>query len=442
MKKTSRRTFLSQSALSLASASAGMSATTFPSMICMPNTLQSHAVEPSPNNRLQIGVIGVDGQGRYNWGELLRTASDIVALCDVDETRAGAARGQFPKAKFFSDYRKLLEMKQLDAVLIATPDHHHAPAASRALQSGLHVYCEKPLTHSVAESRHLAELARSKKRVTQMGTQIHAGNNYRRVVEVIRQQVIGKVKEVHVWVGKSWGGTGKRPTEKVEIPKTLSWDTWLGPAKERPFNPTYVGGGDWRRWWDFGGGTLADMACHFCDLPFWALDLKYPTKISARGPSLNPEMAATWMEVEYDFPDLKFFWYDGGKKPALLNDKKVPINWGDGVIFVGEKGMLAANYGTYKLFPEDKFKDFKAPPQSIPNSIGHHKEWVEACKSGGQTTCNFTYSGRLTETVLLGVVAFRTGKTLEWDATKLKVTNVPEAEELIKGYHRKGWELV
>jgi predicted dehydrogenase len=231
------------------------------------------------------------------------------------------------------------------------------------------------------------------------------------------------------------------------VPKTFDWDLWLGPVVgDRDYHPAYTEGGKWRSWWDFGGGTLADMACHYCDLPFWALKLRHPTRVHATGPELNPEMCAVWSQVEYDFPargDLpavKLYWYDGGKRPERL--AKDDPNWkGDGVLFVGEKGCLISGYGEHKLLPENDFKGFARPAPTIPKSIGHHREWVEACKSGGATTCNFDYSGALTEAVLLGVVSLRVGKPLNWDAETLTAKGCPEAAKLIRREYRKGWEI-
>jgi predicted dehydrogenase len=303
--------------------------------------------KPSANERLHVGVVGVAGQGAYDLGEVAKTGAAIVALCDVDERRTGDARRAHPKATFYTDFRKLIGHKGLDAVVVATPDHTHAVATLAALKANLHVYCEKPLTHTVAEARLVAETAKKQKRVTQMGTQIHAGDNYRRVVELIQAGAIGAVREAHVWVGKVWSG-GKRPTEKPTVPKGLHYDLWLGPAPHRPYHPDYLPE-KWRGWWDFGGGTLADMACHFTDLPFWALKLRHPTRVSAEGSPVDPETTAKWTIVTYEFPSrekmpaVKLTWYDGGKKPALLKEKKLP-NWGDGVLFVGDKGMLQANY--------------------------------------------------------------------------------------------------
>src|SRR5262249_43599067 len=246
--------------------------------------------KPSANDRLHVGVIGVAGRGEYDWTNVEKAGAAIVAFCDVDEKRTGKIRDRFPAAKFYVDFRKLLEQKGLDAVVIATPDHTHAPATMAALKAGLHVYCEKPLTHSVHEARLVAETAAKQKRVTQMGTQIHAEDNYRRVVELVQSGAIGTVREVHVWCDKELSA-GKRPAETPPVPKGLDSDLWLGPAPYRPYHPAYIPF-HWRRWWDFGGGTLADMACHHMDLPFWALKLRHPTKVTAEGPPPDPEAAA------------------------------------------------------------------------------------------------------------------------------------------------------
>ncbi len=413
--------------------------------------------KPGPNERLQVGVIGVAAQGAYDWGEVAKAGAEIVAWCDVDETRTGTARSTFPRASFDVDFRALLDRKGIDAVVIATPDHTHAVATVAALKSGRHVYCEKPLTHDVFEARIVAQTAAREKRVTQLGTQIHnhPSGNYRRCVELIQSGAIGAVKEVHVWCGTSYGGA-KRPTETEPVAKGLNWDLWLGTAPERPF---YRGKADarshycyepfnWRRWWDFGGGTLADMACHHIDLPFWALKLRHPTRVSAEGsPSPDAEATADWLIVRYDFPargelpPVKLTWYDGGKRPPHFAAGQLP-KWGDGSLFVGEKGMLLAGYTGRKLLPEKEFEGFVVPKATIADSVGHHKEWVEACKSGDlKTTCNFDYAGALTEAVLLGNVSYRVGKALEWDADKLRATNCPAAEKYLRRQYRKPWTL-
>jgi predicted dehydrogenase len=426
--RISRRRFLQ------ATAAAGLSA---------PLVRVARAARPPANERLAVGVIGVAGQGEHDWKNIAAGGAEIVAWCDVDENRTGTARKFAPDAKFYTDFRKLIDHKGLDAVMVATPDHTHAVATLTALRAGLHVFCEKPLTHNVYEARLVAETAAKKKRVTQMGTQIHAGDNYRRVVELIRSGAIGTVSEVHVWCGKSWGG-GDRPKETPDIPKGLHWDLWLGPAPYRPYHPAYVPF-NWRGWWDFGGGTLADMACHHMDLPFWALGLRHPTKVSAEGPPLKPETTAKWQIVHYDFPArgdapaVRLTWYDGGKRPPQFAQGLLP-KWGDGNLFVGTKGMLLADYNKHVLLPEKDFADFKPPRPTIPSSVGHYKEWVEACKTGGPTTCNFTYSGALTEAVLLGNVSYRLGKPIEWDAKNLKASE-PEAEKFLRTEYRKGWTL-
>jgi predicted dehydrogenase len=326
---------------------------------------------------------------------------------------------------------------------VATPDHTHAPATLTALRAGLHVFCEKPLTHTVYEARLVAETAAKHKRVTQMGTQIHGGDNYRRVVELIQSGAIGAVNEVHVWVSTTYGGAD-RPKEMPKVPAGLDWDLWLGPAPKRPYHPTYVPF-YWRGWWDFGGGALADMACHYMDLPFWALKLRHPTKINAEGPPPHPESTPHGLTVHYDFPargelpPVKLTWYDGGKRPALFAQGKLP-KWGNGVLFIGSKGMLLADYGKRKLLPEKQFADFTPPKPTIANSIGHYKEWVEACKHGGPTTCNFDYSGALTEAVLLGNVSYRLGKPIEWDAKKFKA-NEAGAEKYLRPVYHNGWTL-
>jgi predicted dehydrogenase len=394
------------------------------------------------SERVRVGVVGLNNQGAYNWGELAhKTDCEVVAICDVDDRVTAAARKQFPKATFYTDYRRMIDAKGLDAVLCATPDHHHFPCAHRALSAGLHTYCEKPLAHTVWEARTLAELANKNKLVTQMGTQIHAGDNYRRVVEMVKNGVIGPITEVHCWVGGAFNGNGKRPNPKP-VPAGLDWDLWLGPAQERPYAPEYVPF-YWRRYWAFGGGKMADMACHHMDLPFWALDLRHPTKVNATGSPPTPETAEDWIECEYEFPargelpPVKLTWHDGGKRPHYFAEGKLP-KWGDGTLFVGEKGMFLADYGRRVLLPEEKFKGVDGD-HSIPTSVGHHKEWIEAIKLGGPTTCRFDYSGALTEAVLLGVVSYRVGKLLEWDPKTLKAKGVPEADGFIKKAYRKGW---
>jgi predicted dehydrogenase len=396
----------------------------------------------SPNEKLNIGVIGVANRGRDNLGGVAN--QNIVALCDVDENFLAAAAEQFPQAKKYRDFRKLLEQKDIDAVVISTTDHTHAVATVRALDSGRHVYCEKPLTHTVSEARIVARKAREQKRVTQMGTQIHAGSNYRRVVELVRSGAIGPVREVHHWVGSVWSGS-PRPAETPPAPANLDWDLWLGPARPRPYHPMYHPA-HWRGYWAFGGGAASDMGCHHMDLSFWALGLRHPTTVEAEGPAVDEEIAPPWLMTRYEFPargeqpPVKLHWYNGDKRPALMTEGKIP-DWGGGTLFIGDKGMLLADYGRHVLLPEKEFEGFARPDPFIPDSIGHYAEWVEACKTGGETTCNFDYSGALTESVLLGNVAYRTGRKLHWNPEKLEASNVREAERFIQHRYRRGWAI-
>ncbi len=410
-------------------------------------TAKSWGGEPpkSPNEKLNLAGIGVGGQGGWDIGEC--ASENIVALCDVDDRRAAGSYSRFPKAQRFRDFRKMLETmgREIDAVVIGTPDHTHAPPAVMAMEMGKHCYCEKPLAHCVYEVRRMIEVANKHKLATQMGTQIHAGSNYRRVVELVQSGAIGPVQEVHVWHPVAYGG-GDRPKETPPVPPELDWDLWLGPAPWRPYHPVYLPGA-WRSWWDFGTGGLGDFGCHYMDLPFWALKLRHPTSIEpVEGPPIHPERTSPGLVIRYEFPargdlpPVTMTWYDGGKKPNFLAERKVP-DWGAAVLFIGQKGMLIADYGRRQLLPEDQFAGFQPPEKTIPDSIGHHAEWIRACKTGEPTTCNFDYSGTLAETVLLGTVAHRVGRKLVWDAENLKAVGCPEADRFIRKTYREGWQL-
>jgi len=424
-----RRTFLRTSSALAAAAGIGV------------HSSAGAAESSSPNELLNIACIGVANRAASNVNGVKE--ENIVAICDIDDRYLGKVKNSFPKAKSYNDFRKVLDQeKSLDAVVVSTPDHTHAPASLWAMQLGKHVYCEKPMTHTVHEAREMTKWAAKNNLATQLGTQIHAGDNYRRVVELVQSGAIGKIDSVDVWVGKGWGG-GSIPQKKEAVPSHIHWDVWLGPAAMRDYHSVYLPA-NWRRWWDFGGGTLGDMGCHYIDLVFWALKLKYPQRIEASGPPADPLTAPLGLTVKYQFPKtevapgVEMTWRDGRNTPKEIAGYPVP---GSGVMFHGEKGHLLATYGNYKLLPEADFTNFEPPEKSIPSSIGHYAEWIKACKQGTPTTCSFDYSGPLTETVLLGNVAYRTGQAIEWDADRLSVTNVASANQYIEREYRKGWRI-
>lgn len=405
--------------------------------------LSPHAVvgaPKSPNDKLNIAVIGVAAQGAYNLGNV--SSENIVALCDIDADRLAGAAKAHPHAKTYDDFRRVFDHQDLDAVVVSTPDHMHAFPVVWALKRGLAVYCEKPLAHSVWEVRQMRKLASENKSVTQMGTQIHAGDNYRRVVEIIQAGVIGPVRRVHVWQ-QNHIEPGKRIKESTP-PKNINYDLWIGPAPYRPFHVSHFHF-KWRNWFDFGGGVLGDMGCHYMDLPFWALGLKYPTHVVAKGEKTyeGDNDVPNHLQVDYQFaargdqPAVQLTWYHGDWRPEGAD----VYGRASAVLFEGDNGKLIADYGSNKVFLKEG-KTHEPVKQSIPNSIGHHKEWIEAVKSKGTTSCNFDYSGALAEAVLLGNVAYRAGKPLEWDAANLKARNCPEADQFIRREYRKGWELL
>lgn len=441
-----RRQFLATAAAGAAAAGVG----TAPALLRARNL----------NERLRIAVIGCGGRGGANLRAV--ESEDIVALCDVNRNNLAGALQRHPQAKAFADFRKLYdEANAFDAVTVSTCEHTHALATLPALRLGKHVYCEKPLTHNVYEARVVREAAAQAKVATQMGIQIHAQANYHRVVELVRCGAIGPITEVHVWVGRAWGlhaseaeaqaagdivQVRERPTNAEPVPPELDWDLWLGPAPERPFHSVYFPGPKWYRWWDFGNGTMSDLGSHWVDLPFWALELRAPTTIEAFGPPPHPELAPASMHVTYEYPargeqpPLRLTWYQGSHQPPPLKEGRIP-NWNSGVLFVGERGMILADYGKHLLLPEDQFTSFERPPHTIPDSPGQQAEWLLCCKSGATPSCNFDYAGWLTEANHLGNVAYRVGKKLEWDAEAMRATNAPEADRFLKREYRKGWEL-
>ena len=412
------------------------------SLVILHNSRSAHGYQA--NEKLNIAIIGAGGRGAQNLSDV--AGENIVALCDVDQRRAAESFQTYPNAAKHSDFRRMLaEMdRQIDAVVVSTTNHVHAPASMMAMRMGKHCYCEKPLAHSVREARMAAQVAAEKKVATQMGTQIHATDNYRRIVELIRAGAIGPVRECHCWL-PGGGSAGDRPTETPPVPPGLDWDLWLGPAPYRPYHPCYVPH-DWHFWWDFGGGALGNMGCHYLDLAFWALDLRHPHAIEASGSPPHPESTPARQHVRYEFPargdapPVALTWTHGETAPPVFREQKLP-DWVWGV-FVGDKGLLLVNYGQRMLWPEPAFAGYVPPEPSIPASVGHHQEWITACKTGSATSCNFDYSGAVTETVLLGNVAYRAGQKLEWDAANIRVTNHQPANDYLQRAYRAGWEVL
>jgi hypothetical protein len=435
-------------------------------------------------NRLNIGVIGIGGKGASD-AELCET-ENIVALCDVDERIGAGVRKRYPKAAFYRDFRKMFEQeKTMDAVVIATPDHTHAVIAKAAMQMGKHVYCQKPLTQTIYEARLLRDLAAKSKVVTQMGNQGSAEDGLRRAVEVVQAGLIGSVRELYVWSSRPvWMQGIARPAGADPVPPTLDWDGWIGPAPLRPFKAGVYHPFSWRGWIDFGTGALGDMACHTVNMPFRALKLGYPTEVQAMLPLTQPETYPLKSKIRFEFPareglaPLTFWWYDGGNllphpkiwrihdcsnkpPPDVTADVKELLDEvpDSGCLMIGNKGSLFApdDYGTrffVKLTGEKELTDGKnhAAVKAIPRTISfnefkgasdwrQHQEWIAACKGGRPGYSNFDIAAYLTEIILLGCVALRVGRKIEWDGPNMRATNTPEAAQYIRREYRKGWEL-
>ena len=427
-------------------------------MLVTRNTLGAEGRIPA-SEKLNIAAIGAGGRGADDI-EGVKT-ENIVALCDVDRERAESMRKRFPKAKVYQDFRVMLDReKGIDAVVVATPDHTHAVASMAAMQRGKHVYCEKPLTRTVYEARVLAKAASDAKVATQMGNQGMAFEGNRQIKEWIQADVIGPVREAHVWSDRPthrgkmplWWPQGiERPAETPPLPEHLDWDVWLGPAPWRPYHPAYVPF-KWRGWWDFGSGGLGDMGIHNLAPVFSALKLGPPVSVHASSTPVFKESVPLASVVHYQFaargdmPALKLHWYDGGllpERPDELEDDR-PLDAEDGIIFVGDKGkILVRGWGgeSPRLIPESKNRDFTPPPKTLPRSIGHYEEWIQACKTGSSTESNFAFAGPLTEAVLLGSVAIRVGEELQWDSANMKISNAPEAEAFLHYKYREGWSL-
>jgi len=413
----------------------------------------------APSEKLNIAGIGIGGMGKSNLRQL--ESENIVALCDVDHEYAAETFKKYPKAKVYTDYRKMLdEQSEIEAVMIATPDHTHAVIAAEAMRRRKHVYCQKPLTHDIYESRMLARIAKDTGITTQMGIQGHSAEGGRLICEWIWDGAIGKVTEVDAWCSLSYYPFGhaywsskwsRRPKKTPPVPATLDWNLWLGPAPERPYHPAYHPA-VWRCWWDFGSGMMGDRGAHTLDPVVWALKLGHPTSVEATSLDLNPDTHPIASIVTYQFPargelpPVKLTWYDGlrAPRPAELEDGRRMGHTEGGSLFKGSEGKLVAGvYGEDpRLIPESSMKAYKPPEKTIPRVEGSHEmDWVRACKKGEKAGADFEYSSLLTEICLLGNVARRVDARIEWDAENMKVTNLPDANKYVRTQYREGWNL-
>lgn len=398
-----------------------------------------------PSDKLNVAVIGTGGQGTANLRGV--SSQNIVAVCDVDERRAGKAFEQFDAAHAFTDFRKMFDTleKKIDAVVISTPDHTHFHPAWWAMERGKHVYLEKPLAHELEEVRRLTVAAGEKKLATQLGNQRHANRGLREAVAVVKSGVIGEVKEAHSWIASA-RGMPKAPGEPGAVPAGLDWDLWLGPCPERPYTNGFAPY-DWRFWWEFGTGETGNWGCHILDIPFWALDLVHPVHVSGSGPEPDLNRTPTAMTTRLDFPargslpPVALHWYQG--RPPIAAEKGA-TDKSFNTLFLGSEGVLACGFDKWKLLPEEKFAGYQGPGKgaepAMPPSPGFHKEWIEACRGGKPASCNFDYSGPMSESVLLANIAYRIQGEFDWDATALKASRA-DATALLRREYRKGWEI-
>jgi len=408
--------------------------------------------EPAANEKLNIAGVGVGGMGS---GDIRRVPGEnIVAVCDVDANHAGNAGRAFPKAKVYADFRKMLEsQKEIDAVMVATPDHNHAVVTMMAMKMGKHVFCQKPLTHSVHEALEIARVAKETGVATQMGNQGQASEGARRVQEYIRAGAIGKVTAIHSWSNRRPPISPRgipRPADTPPVPSNMNWDLWLGPAPERPYHPCYHPF-RWRGWWDFGTGVLGDIGCHNLSAAFKALKLGWPESVEACSshfhapPEIRNETAPKASITTFRFaaegnrPELTIQWYDGGMRaplPKEVGTRNIFVN--DGTLIVGDQGILL----DHKLLPEGRERAFADLPRTLPRSPGHYQEWIDACKGGKPAGSNFVdHAGHLAAVVLMGNIAIRTGEKLYWDAENLQFKNNDAANALMNPPYREGWSL-
>ena len=435
---SSRRQFLKQSA-----AGAGF--------LILPSGIVSG--KNSPNNRLNIALIGTAGRAEAHF----KTAKkeNVVALCDVDKNHIARAAKQFPGAKHYVDWRKCLEQKDIDAIICSTTDHTHAHIAIWAMKRGLHVYCEKPLANSVGEARAVRDafLETNGKLATQVGTQLHANNNFKRVRELIRDGAIGQLEEVSAWGNRQIPRPGYFPA-KGEVPKGLHYDLWIGPSAFHPYNPGYFDHDapgsnclNWNMFWDFGSGQVGDMGSHTMDLVWNAIDADRPTSIMADGDPFNADVTPVRLVSQFRIPandwrgEIKLSWHQGGAMPSE------PIagvlrGIGHGALFSGTKAWLVSDFGSHVIIPKDAKASDRFSRTGIRGGYDHEDEWIAACKGGPKPSCDFDYGGRMIETMLLGLVAYRAGEELKYDSLAGRVTNHATANELLHKAYREGWSLL
>ena len=454
-RKSTRRSFMGSTAAAAAA------------FTIVPRSVLGGSANPAPSEKVNLAFIGLGGQGRGNLEEFLNNPDvQVISLCDVagrglrrarenveeyyaEQERSGTYKGVSSYVNF---YEMLEKETDIDAVVVSTPDHVHAVACMAAIKKGKHVFCEKPLAHSVYEVRMVTEAARKAGVATQMGNQGHSGDAIRLTVEWIQDGAVGAVREVHGFTGDGgleWTNLDRRPDETPPVPRDLDWDRWLGPAPHRPYHGAYHPY-NWRGWWDFGNGAIGDMACHNLDAAFWALDLGSPISVEATATRLNDETVPTAALYHYEFPargnmpPVTLKWYDGGLMPPRPRELEEGRRMGrEGCYIVGDDGIMRCGgwADSVRLIPESKMRAYTRPPQTIPRVRGHHRDWIDACKGGAPASSNFDYGGPLTEMVLLGNVALRTGKKILWDGANMKATNAPEADKYINPPSREGWSL-
>jgi predicted dehydrogenase len=441
-KKLNRRTFLTHSAAA---------ATAFSILPAARLKAQDREL---PDDAIRIAGVGCGGQAMHDLGQVSYEGR-ITALADVDWDRGGKAFIRWPDAKKYQDYREMLEVEKdnYDAVVVACPDHNHAPAAMQAMKLGKHVYVEKPMAHTIHEVRALSEMAAKQGVVTQMGNQGHSLRGCHEAKAWVEDGFLEEVTEVLCWTNRPrWPQGIPRPEETPPVPEKLDWDLWLGPAPERPYHPAYCPR-NWRGWYDFGTGSLGDMGCHIMDLSFFALNLGSPARVApVKTSKWFPETYPASSIVEYDFParngmpPVKLTWYDGGNMPAFPDAVKNAKRLGDndgGQMLIGKDNVLVA--GTYGNMPKvysKKKEEQVEEPKITPVRRMHHRDWVQACKNGGDTVSSFDYAAKLTEMVLLGCIALRANQPIEWDGDKMEITNLPDGgkQYLVRNY-REGWTL-